>query len=888
MQWTSLNDLREKFLSFYQSKQHNRLGSFPLVPQDDNSLLLINSGMAPLKKYFTGQATMPGNRATTCQKCIRTPDIERVGITARHGTFFEMLGNFSFADYFKEDATKWAWEFLTEVLEIPKDLLYITVYEDDDEAWDIWVQKRGIDPSHMKRMGKEDNFWEIGSGPCGPCSEIYFDRGEKYGCDKPDCGVGCDCDRYIEIWNLVFTQFVSDGKGNYEKMPKGNIDTGMGLERLACVMQGVDNLFEVDTIANVIKEVEKISGIKYKSNAKTDISIRVITDHIRSTVFMIGDGVIPSNEGRGYVLRRLLRRAARHGRMIGIKGMFLSNLCDTVINESMSAYPELNENRDYIKKVIITEEERFNKTIDQGMNILSNLIENIEKTANSAKEKILSGIEAFKLNDTFGFPFDLTKEILQEHGIEIDEDGFRKHLKEQANRAREACKKNNNISWADDLFKDLALKETQFVGYETLEAQCNVVSVAYDGEFCDVVSVDDDDKEDVLVVLDKTPFYAESGGQVADTGIIKTETGTLKVLDCRKTHKGFYVHTCTLEKGFVKVMTQATATVDSMIRNSTQRNHTSVHLLQQALRMTLGNHVHQSGSYVDAERFRFDFTHFSAVTPEEIEKIEAIVNGAILNSLNVKTDIMSIEDAKKSGAIALFGEKYGSTVRVLKIGDFSTELCGGTHVKNTAQIGLFKITSESSVAAGVRRIEGVTGIGVLALIKEKQNILDECAKNLKIANTNELTAKTAAIVNEVKGMQSEIESLKSEIAKNQISGLFEKPIEVDGLKVFTGYFGGTSSDALRQMCFMIRDKAANSVVVLCGEQDGKVTIASACGAVSIGSGLKAGLIAKEVAAITGGSGGGKPDFAMAGVKDVTLVDEALAKVPSIVAEMLRR
>lgn len=886
MEWTSLNDLREKFLSFYQKKGHNRLGSFPLIPQDDNSLLLINSGMAPLKKYFMGQATMPGNRATTCQKCIRTPDIERVGITARHGTFFEMLGNFSFGDYFKEEATTWAWEFLTEELQIPKELLYITVYEDDDEAWDIWVNHRGIDPSHMKRMGKEDNFWEIGSGPCGPCSEIYFDRGEKYGCGKPDCGVGCECDRYIEIWNLVFTQFVSDGKGHYEKMLKGNIDTGMGLERLACVMQGVDNMFEVDSIANVIKEVEKISGVKYKADPKTDISIRVITDHIRSTVFMIGDGVIPSNEGRGYVLRRLLRRAARHGRMIGIKGMFLNSLCDTVINESMAAYPELDENREYIKKVILTEEERFNKTIDQGMSILSGLIDNIEKTATNAKERILSGIEAFKLNDTFGFPIDLTKEILQEHGIGIDEEGFRKYLKEQADRAREARKKNNNISWADDLFKALNLKATEFVGYDKLESECNVIALAYDGEFVDVVSVDENPKEDVLVVLDRTPFYAESGGQVADTGVIETPTAKLKVLDCRKTGKGFYVHTCTLESGFVKVMTKAEAKVDEQTRRATMRNHSAAHLLQAALRTVLGSHVHQSGSYVDSERMRFDFTHFNAVTKEELDKIENLVNCAVLAAFDVTATEMPIEEAKKSGAMALFGEKYGDTVRVVKMGDFSTELCGGTHVDNTSKLGLFKIVSESGIAAGTRRIEAVTGAGVLKLIHEKQTIIDEASKSLKLTNSSELPGKVSAMVLDAKVMQSEIDHLKSEIAKNQIKGLFENPVEVAGIKVYTGFFGGTSSDALRQMCFMIKDKDDNAISVLCGEDNGKVTIAASCGKTVVERGVKAGVLVKNVAAVTGGSGGGKPDFAMAGAKDVTKVDEALACVPDIIKQLL--
>lgn len=888
MEWTSLNDLREKFLSFYQSKGHNRLGSFPLIPQDDNSLLLINSGMAPLKKYFMGQATMPGNRATTCQKCIRTPDIERVGITARHGTFFEMLGNFSFGDYFKEDATKWAWEFLTEVLQIPKDLLYITVYEDDDEAWDIWVNHRGIDPSHMKRMGKEDNFWEIGSGPCGPCSEIYFDRGEKYGCGKPTCGVGCDCDRYIEIWNLVFTQFVSDGKGHYERMAKGNIDTGMGLERLACVMQGVDNMFEVDSIANVIKAVEKISGVKYKEDPKTDISIRVITDHVRSTVFMISDGVVPSNEGRGYVLRRLLRRAARHGRMIGVKDTFLYKLCDTVIDESKAAYPELEENRDYIKKVILTEEERFNKTIDQGMTILSNLIDNIERTATQAKEKVLSGLEAFKLNDTFGFPFDLTKEILMEHGIGIDEEGFRARLKEQADRAREARKKNNNISWADDLFQSLDVPATEFTGYTELTTDCKIVSLVYDNEFVDAVSVDENDaKEGVLVVLDRTPFYSESGGQVSDSGVIETDSARLSVLDCRKTGKGLYVHTCTLEKGFVKTGEKAVAKVDKAIRSATRANHSAAHLLQAALREVLGTHVHQAGSYVDAQRLRFDFTHFSAVTAEELERIELLVNGAIIEDYTVTTTVMPLEEAKKSGAIALFGEKYSDNVRVVSMGDVSVELCGGTHVSHTSKVGLFKIVSESSVAAGVRRIEAVTGIGVLGLLAEKQKLIDDTAKGLKINNSNDIAVKAAQYTEEIKALQKENEALKAEVAKGRISGLFDSAVEVEGLKVFTAFFGGTSTDSLRQMCMQIKDKVENGVAVLCGEQGGKVNIAVSCSKAAMEKDLKAGVIAKEVASVTGGSGGGKPDFAMAGVKDNSMVDEALRKAPQIIASLIK-
>ncbi len=881
MEWTSLNDLREKYLSFFQGKNHTRLDSFPLIPQDDNSLLLINSGMAPLKKYFMGQATMPNNRATTCQKCIRTPDIERVGITARHGTFFEMLGNFSFGDYFKEEATTWAWEFLTEELQIPKELLYVTVYEEDDEAWDIWEKNRGVDPSHIKRMGKEDNFWEIGSGPCGPCSEIYFDRGEKYGCGKEDCGVGCDCDRYIEIWNNVFTQFDSDGKGNYTRLPKGNIDTGMGLERLACIMQGVDNMFEVDSIANVIKEVEKISGVKYKEDAKTDISVRVITDHIRSTVFMISDGVLPSNEGRGYVLRRLLRRAARHGRMIGIKGLFLHELCDTVIRESKAAYPELEENRDYIKKVIKNEEERFNKTIDQGMAILSGLIENIEK---SEGEKILSGAEAFRLNDTFGFPFDLTKEILEEAGIGIDEAGFRALLKEQADRAREARKKNNNISWADDLFQALDVAATEFVGYNELTAETEILAMAENNEFVDAVSFEEEAEEaqTVLVVMGKTPFYAEAGGQVSDKGVIETANGLLKVTDIKKTGKGLYVHTCTLEKGFVKTGDKATAKVCAKTRRATEANHSSAHLLQAALRQVLGDHVHQSGSYVDSERCRFDFTHFSAMTAEELEKVELLVNEAIADALDVTTQEMSMDDAKKAGAIALFGEKYGDVVRVVKMGDFATELCGGTHVSNTAKIGLFKIVSESSVAAGVRRIEAVTGMGVLALLAEKQALINETAKGLKINNPNDIAVKAAQAADEIKALQKENEALKGEIAKGRVADLMKNAVEVNGLKVYTGYFASTSPDALRQMAASIED----GIAVLCGEQNGKVTIAASCGKSAVAAGVKAGALVKQVAAVTGGNGGGKPDFAMAGAKDVSKVEEALEKAPEIVKTLL--
>lgn len=881
MKWTSVNELREKFLSFYRDRDHNRLGSFSLIPQDDNSLLLINSGMAPLKKYFTGEKTMPNNRATTCQKCIRTPDIESVGITARHGTFFEMLGDFSFGDYFKEDATKWAWEFLTQVLEIPTDLLYVTVFEEDDEAWDIWEHHRGVDPSHIRRLGRDDNFWEIGSGPCGPCSEIYFDRGEKYGCGKPDCGPGCDCDRFIEIWNLVFTQFVSDGKGHYERMAKGNIDTGMGLERLACIMQGVDNIFEVDSIQNVIKEVEKIAGYKYHDDAKKDISVRVITDHCRSTVFMISDGVLPSNEGRGYVLRRLLRRAARHGRMIGIKGTFLSVLADTVINESMDAYPELAENREYIKRVILTEEERFNKTIDLGMRRLSEIISNI------GEEKVLSGEDAFKLNDTFGFPFDLTREICEEQGISVDEEGFRTLLKEQADRAREARKKNNTISWADDLFKTLTLDSTEFVGYDRLSCECKILSIAYENEFTEAVSQDEEEaKENVLVITDKTPFYATSGGQVADKGTIKTNGGILTVNNVTKSGRGLYIHTCTLEKGLVKVGENATAAVDIFARKSTQSNHSAAHLLQAALRKVLGDHVHQAGQQVDSDRVRFDFTHFSAMEPNEIKEVETLVNNAIFAALPVGTEEMALEDAKKSGAIALFGEKYGNTVRVVKMGDFSVELCGGTHVKNTSEVGLFKIVSESSVAAGVRRIEAVTGAGVLKLLDEKQAIIDAAAVSLKAANSNEVAKRAEQAAEEIKALEKENEELKTQIAKGQIDSILANPVKVGDISVYSAQLKNTDSDALRQIGTMIKDKSDDCVVVLCGETEGKATFAVACGKKAVTSGVKAGAVAKAVAALTGGNGGGKPDFAMAGAKDTTKVADALSQAAEIVKSML--
>ena len=888
MQWTGLNELREKYLSFFESKGHLRLGSFPLVPKNDNSLLLINSGMAPMKKWFLGQEEPPRHRVTTCQKCIRTPDIERVGITARHGTYFEMLGNFSFQDYFKTEAIHWAWEFLTGVLEIPADLLYISVYQDDDEAWDIWTKEVGVPEDHMVRFGKEDNFWEHGSGPCGPCSEIYFDRGVEYGCGKPTCGPGCDCDRFMEIWNLVFSQFDSDGKGHYERLPRPNIDTGMGLERLACVMQGVGNLFEVDTVQSVLHHVEHIAGKTYGQNEKTDISIRVITDHIRSCTFMVSDGILPSNEGRGYVLRRLLRRAARHGRMLGIDRPFLTELVDTVIHENKAGYPELEEHADYIKKVIGTEEERFYKTIDQGLNILNGLIDNITKAALSGKEKILSGIDAFKLNDTFGFPLDLTREIAAEAGITVDEENFQVEMKKQKEKARQDRLSRDISGWSADLFGELNAAPTVFTGYDVLEDKGTVLALSDGEELLEAVSTDDGAKEGVLVVLDRTPFYAESGGQVADTGTIVTASGArLEVRAVKKTPKGFFVHTCTLTEGTAIVGESATASVSKGRRRAIARNHTAAHLLQKALREVLGSHVHQAGSYEDDERVRFDFTHFSAVTPEELALVEHIVNQKIFEALDVTVKNMPLAEAKKMGAMALFGEKYGEIVRVVDVSGWSTEFCGGTHVSNTAQLGCFKILSESSVAAGVRRIEGTTGTGVLRLLDERTEMLHKVAGSLKVNNLKDLPLRAEGIASEVKSLTRELEQLKGEMAASKIDGLFQNAADVNGIKIVSAYFSGTAPEALRSMGEKIRDKAPNAVSALVGSTDGKITLVVSCGKGAQDAGLKAGALVKQIAVIAGGNGGGKPDLAMAGLKDATKIDEALNAVPGIVAGILQ-
>ena len=890
MQWTGLNELRERYLHFFETKDHLRLGSFPLVPKDDPSLLLINSGMAPMKKWFLGQEEPPRHRVTTCQKCIRTPDIERVGITARHGTFFEMLGNFSFQDYFKEEVIPWAWEFLTQDLEIPAEKLYISVYTDDDEAYDIWTKKVGIPEDHMVRFGKEDNFWEHGSGPCGPCSEIYYDRGPEHGCGKPDCKVGCDCDRYMEIWNLVFSQYDSDGKGHYERLPKPNIDTGMGLERLACVMQDVGNLFEVDTVAAVLHHVEHISGKRYGTDEKDDISIRVITDHIRSTVFMVSDGILPSNEGRGYVLRRLLRRAARHGRMLGIDRPFLTELVDTVIESSEAGYPELREHEQYIKKVIGTEEERFSRTIDAGLSILNAMIDKVQtEQIKSEGRLVLSGADVFKLNDTFGFPLDLTKEIAAEAGVAVDEDAFHVEMTKQRERARAERLAKDISGWTADLFGELTVEPTVFDGYDTLQEQAAVVALSDGEEIVDAIATDSNDaREGVLVVLDHTPFYAEMGGQVADMGTLRSQDAMLKVEAVKKTPKGYFVHTCTLLGGTLHVGDTVDAAVDAGRRMAICRNHTATHLMQKALREVLGEHVHQAGSYQDDRITRFDFTHFSAVTPEELARVERLVNEKIYESIPVAVQNLPIEEAKKMGAMALFGEKYGDVVRVVEAGGWSVEFCGGTHVKNTAQIGCFKILSESSVAAGIRRIEATTAFGVLGLLNERTEELTRTAAALKANNLKDVPARAEAMAAELKETGKQLEAAKSQLAASQIDGMFDSAAVVEGVRIVTMYLNGTAPETLRSMMDKLRDKAPDAVGALIGTTGEKTTLAVGVGKQAQAKGLKAGVLVKQIAAIAGGNGGGKPDFAMAGIKDVSKVDTALQAVAQIVKSELEK
>lgn len=879
MEWTGLNELREKYLSFFESKGHLRLPSFSLVPQGDKSLLLINAGMAPLKKYFTGELTPPRKRVTTCQKCIRTPDIERVGITARHGTFFEMLGNFSFGDYFKREATAWAWEFCTKVLEMPADKIYISVYQDDDEAYDIWTKELGVSPDHMVRLGKEDNFWEHGAGPCGPCSELYFDRGEKYGCGSPTCGVGCDCDRYVEFWNLVFTQFDNDGNNNYTRLKSCNIDTGMGLERLACIMQGVDNLFEVDTVQNIMKHIMQIAGVKYHEDEKKDVSLRVITDHIRSTTFMIGDGVMPSNEGRGYVLRRLLRRAARHGRLLGIDGTFLYKVCETVIKENETAYPNLVEKHDLIVKVIKAEEESFNKTIDTGLNLLENIIA-------QSDSKVLSGADAFKLQDTFGFPIDLTKELLEERGMSVDIDEYDRLYAQSRAAARAARKDAGAQAWKDSnvSFKDVGA--TEFVGYTDYSCDAEIKAIVTNGERAEFATSD----SEVVIVLNKTPFYGESGGQAGDTGVIKTDNATLEVTATGKTPDGVVLHIARFISGdSIALSDKVHAQIDVEKREATRRNHTAAHLLQAALRKHLGSHVEQAGQLVNSEEMRFDFTHFSALSCDELKAIEREVNETILKGIPVETREMPIEEAKKLGAMALFGEKYGDVVRVVSAGDFSVELCGGTHADNTAKLGLFKIVSESSVAAGIRRITAVTGFGVLKHIENDERIMQSAAAAMKLGNVAELDKRAATLSAEVKAKDRELAELRSEISALKAGSLMDSARQVGGVRLITAEVEVSNPGELRSMCDTARDNGADIVAVFAGinKEKGTLNFACACGADAIKLGAHAGNIVRETAKIAGGSGGGKPDSAMAGAKDASKADEALAAVDSIVSAMLK-
>lgn len=872
MKWTGLNDLRESYLSFFESKGHLRMDSFPLVPQGDNSILLINAGMTPLKKYFQGIETPPCKRVTTCQKCIRTPDIENVGKTARHGTYFEMLGNFSFGDYFKHEATAWAWEFLTKVLEIPAEKLWITIYEQDDEAGDIWADEVGIPRDRIVKLGKADNFWEHGSGPCGPCSEIHFDRGEKYGPFESFEQAG-DCDRLIEIWNLVFTQFDNDGKGNYTQLASKNIDTGMGLERLACVMQGVDNLFEVDTVQNIMKKICELIGKTYKANAKNDVSIRVITDHIRSTAFMVADGVLPSNEGRGYVLRRLLRRAARHGRLLGTDRPFLYEVVDTVINENVKAYPELEGKRAYIKKVIQTEEESFAKTIDKGSQILDQYIS--DAVANGSKK--LGGDEVFKLHDTYGFPLDLTKEICEEKGISVDEDKFHELMKIQKDTAR--AHKALGGGWDDATASVLTEHTTSFVGYKQLEADTKILAIVKDGQSAEMC----EDGDRVTVAIENTPFYAESGGQVGDRGTIEGNGNVMEVLDTQKLTGGQFVCHCEVISGGFTVGMSVTAKVNKERRASTARNHTAAHLLQAALRKVLGDHVHQAGQLVSPDRMRFDFAHFSAVTAEELAQIEALVNAAILDAIELDIKEMPIEEAQKLGAMALFGEKYGKVVRVVSVPDVSREFCGGTHVKNTADIGLFKIVSENSVAAGVRRIEAVTGTGVLGLIDEYKSTIVNAAAAVKAVGESDLVSRCAGLAAEIKALEKTVEQLNGKLAANQLDGIVSGAVQLGGVRIATAKLDGMKPDVLRATGDMLREKNADIIAVLAAEG----SMLCVCGKDAVACGAHAGKIVQKIAAVTGGKGGGRPDNAMAGIGDRSKLDEALASLGSVAAEFVK-
>lgn len=879
MQQYGVNELRKMFLNFFESKEHLVMKSFSLVPNNDKSLLLINSGMAPLKPYFTGQEIPPRKRVTTCQKCIRTGDIENVGKTARHGTFFEMLGNFSFGDYFKREAIQWSWKFLTEVVGLDPDRLYPSVYVDDQEAFDIWNKEMGIAPERIFKFGKEDNFWEHGSGPCGPCSEIYYDRGEKYGCGSPDCTVGCECDRYMEIWNNVFTQFDNDGNGNYEELEQKNIDTGMGLERLASVVQDVDSIFDVDTIKALCDKVCEFAGVEYKADADKDVSIRLITDHIRSATFMISDGIMPTNEGRGYVLRRLIRRAARHGRLLGIDGKFLAKLSATVIEGSKDGYPELEEKKEFIFKVLTQEEDKFNKTIDQGLSILASMQD--EMKANG--KTVLSGEDAFKLYDTYGFPLDLTKEILEEAGYTIDEEGFKASMEEQRVKARNAREVTNYMGADATVYDEIDVAVTsEFVGYDRLTHISNITVLTTESEIVEAIS----EGQKGTIFVDETPFYATMGGQEGDKGVISTVNGEFTVTDTIKLLGGKIGHVGKVTKGMFEVGDSVTLEVASKERANTCKNHSATHLLQKALKTVLGSHVEQKGSLVTPDRLRFDFAHFSAMTAEELEKVEAIVNEEIAKNLPVVTEVMNIEQAKATGAMALFGEKYEEDVRVVSMGDFSKELCGGTHVSNTGNITTFKIVSEAGVAAGVRRIEALTGDGVFRYYKEVEKELAEVAKAAKSTPVN-LKEKIEHMQAEMKALQSEIESLKSKAAKDALGDVMNQVQEVNGVKLLATAVEDVDMNGLRELGDQLKEKVGDGVVVIASSANGKVNLIAMATDAAMAKGAHAGNLIKGIAALVGGGGGGRPNMAQAGGKNPAGIPDAIAKAAEVLAEQIK-
>ena len=874
-----VNELRQMFLDFFESKGHLVMNSFSLVPQNDNSLLLINAGMAPLKPYFTGAEIPPRTRVATCQKCIRTGDIENVGKTARHGTFFEMLGNFSFGDYFKHEAIAWSWEFLTKVVGLDENRLYPSVYEEDDEAFDIWNKEIGVPADRIFRFGKEDNFWEHGAGPCGPCSEIYYDRGEKYGCGKPGCTVGCDCDRYMEVWNNVFTQFENDGEGHYETLKQKNIDTGMGLERLAVVVQDVDSIFDVDTLCALRNKVCEVAGKTYGVNHEDDVSIRLITDHMRSATFLISDGVMPTNEGRGYVLRRLIRRAARHGRLLGIEGPFLEKLSETVIEGSKDGYPELEEKKTFILNVLHNEESQFNKTIDQGLKILADL----EAEMKEAGKSVLGGSDAFRLYDTYGFPIDLTKEILEEKGYTIDEDGFKEEMEVQRKRARESRAVSNYMGADATVYDEIDRNiTTEFTGYDKLEATSKVTVLTTETEIVDSLM----EGQKGTIFVEKTPFYATMGGQEGDTGVISTANGVFRVEDTIKLRGGKYGHVGVMESGMISGGEEVTLKVDEQERKDTCKNHSATHLLQKALKTVLGAHVEQKGSLVNPTRLRFDFAHFQAMTPEEIAETEALVNKEIQAALPVTTQIMGIEEAKKTGAMALFGEKYGDEVRVVSMGDFSVELCGGTHVANTANITLFKIVSEAGVAAGVRRIEALTGNNVIEYYRQMEENLHTIAKTLKTSPA-EITEKITHLQKEVKELQSENESLKSKMAQDSLGNVMDQVVEVKGVKVLASAVDGVDMNGLRDLGDQLKEKLGEGVVVLASAKDGKVSLLAMATQGAMDKGAHAGNLIKAAAAIVGGGGGGRPNMAQAGGKNPDKIPEAIAKVAELVEGQLK-